>query len=765
MATKKAEKKTRSDSAPVRRSDGWNSALTGIGLASRDKRLSTGYDPDVITRKQAEDLWRGDDMAARIVEVWPDEMMRQGFTVKIQPKETDVTEPTDLGGDDGTTDEDIQSDDNPDGEDDTPLADETDAETETDKPTPPVDDKKPAPFTKKDAFGFGGPPAPAAPKAPPGVIKKKDDDTQKTSEATMAKLEELRVYERFHEGLCYERAYGGAGILLGVDDGQDPRKPLNLDTIKTIGWLTVLTPRELVPVSWYADPRAPRYGEPEIYRITPESSPTSTTKATPGAQANTTGVSVEVHESRVLVFRGARVSRSQVLTNQGWGDSVFVRCQHVLRDFQMTWSSAALLMYDFSQAVIKIKDLAGLIADNDDATVLRRAQAIEMSRSVARMVMIDSEEDYSRQATPLSGMHEMLDKFNTRLAAAADMPLTLLMGQSPGGLNATGDSDVRFFYDRVKAKQNTKLRPPLERLIKLVFLSVDGPTGGEEPENWSVDFKPLWQMSDTEQADIRVKQAGVDQIYVNIGAVTPEEIAASRFGGDAYSTETVIDFEGRQEMATQHEADKQAAAENAAKALEDAKKNPPPPGAPPPFGGHPAAPPPHGPPGAPPPVTPPTGEVPGDIKKDSWEDQDRDEAGKWAGEGGGGGATGPVTVQHQSPGGSHGPGFSIPPPPPGFHESHSNPAVTHPKDAVKLAKAHNAEVKEFKTNLKNASATQLDAHYRRMMNDPAHAIGAANGWKGSDHMRALNRELKARGFGTFQKLAVAVAKESRGGRR
>jgi hypothetical protein len=71
-----------------------------------------------------------------------------------------------------------------------------------------------------------------------------------------ARLDELGMVQCLREALQYERAYGGAAIFPGANDGSaDLTKPLNLDRLKTFDWLTVLTPRELTPVRWYSDRR------------------------------------------------------------------------------------------------------------------------------------------------------------------------------------------------------------------------------------------------------------------------------------------------------------------------------------------------------------------------------------------------------------------------------------------------------------------------------------------------------------------------------
>lgn len=427
------------------RHDGWQSMLTGLGTPGYDKRLHTHFTPHELSWDYAMALWRGDDLAARIVETLPSEMLRQGYEISLD-----------------------------------------------------------------------------------------DDEGHERTEAVMARLEELGVEQVLWRALCYERAYGGAAIMLGADDGAtDLTQPLQLERVRSLSWLTSLEPRDLSPVAWYDDPMAPRFGEPSVYQLT-----------MPGTGAKSLA-SVRVHESRLIVFPGIQVSqRRYTSSNNGWGESALARVVSVLRDFNAAYTAAGILVHDFAQAVFKIKNLAELVAADKADVLSGRMRAVEMSRSVARAILIDAEgEEFERKQTPVSGLPELLDRLNTRLAAAADMPLTLLMGQSPGGLNATGESDVRFFYDRVKATQQRKLGPAIRRIAQLVMLA-----DGGEPASWSVKFAPLWQPTEKEQADTRLVQAQVDTAYIQAGVVSPEEIAVSRFGGDGYSTATKIDFAAREAM-------------------------------------------------------------------------------------------------------------------------------------------------------------------------------------------------------------------------
>lgn len=439
---------------PRVKADGWENVTTGLGVLGRDKRMTASPVVERIDQNTAEAIWRGDDMAGRIVEMPVDEMLREGFAPVI-----------------------------PDNKD---LAEEMETEAQR-----------------------------------------------------------LDVVEKVRTALYYQRAYGGAAILLGVDDGQPLHKPLREDRIRSFEFLTVLSPRELQPLRYYSNPLKPKYGEVSEYQLVPVDAP-------PDLEST---AMTRIHESRLLRFDGVVTSRRAKLHNvhPGWGDSVFVRVLETVRDFQAAFGGAAVIMNDFAPPVLKIKGLAQALAGvhKDAENFATRAKAMEASRSIARVTLLDAEEEYKRETVPVTGFAEMLEKIMLRLSAAADMPVSLLMGQSPAGLNATGDSDIRWFYDRVRAKQERVLRPALVRLFSLMFANKAGPAGGKTPENWDLKFNPLWQQSPKEEAETRKIIAETDAVYVTNQVVTPEEIALSRFAGDEFSTETQIDVALRREMAAE----------------------------------------------------------------------------------------------------------------------------------------------------------------------------------------------------------------------
>lgn len=498
-------------SISLERIDGWINALSGMGMPGRDKTVGTTFQCDPVDSETALQIWRGDDIGARIVETLPDESLREGYELCIGDDEPpDTFKPEEPAAPLGT------------------------ALGSGAKPGP-------ARVSKADAWGKRHPSAyqqrvRVAISRAQQSARRDAGDAKPLQEAISKKFEKLGLNAAIKEAMCYERAGGGGAVLLGANDfTTDLRQPLNLKRVRSFDWVTPLEARELQPIYWYNNPRAPKFGHPAVYQLIPYAVGAPIDGYLPQI--------TQIHETRLLVFPGARVSR-RILQNGtfGWGDSVFTRIAKALANFNTGYSNAGILLSDFAQAIYKIKGLAEVLAQDGANSLSERMLAVELSRSIARAVIIDSEEDFERKSTTMAGYPETLDRLGLRLAAAAGMPYTRMMGQSPAGMNATGESDTRFFYDSISSLQTQKVAPALLRCAEIELAVL-----GEDPEtvNRSVKFKALWQPTEKEIAEAHFAQANADAIYLDREVVSPEEMALSRFGGDQYSYETRVDFEAR----------------------------------------------------------------------------------------------------------------------------------------------------------------------------------------------------------------------------
>ena len=94
-------------------------------------------------------------------------------------------------------------------------------------------------------------------------------------------------------------------------------------------------------------------------------------------------------------------------------------------------------------------------------------------------------------------------------------------------MNSTGESDFENYYNLVGRIQERSLRPNLMQLIYFLNLAYDL----KFPEEWSIEFNPLWNLSEKEKAEIdkliaetQNQKATMLKTYLEIGAVDADEV-------------------------------------------------------------------------------------------------------------------------------------------------------------------------------------------------------------------------------------------------
>lgn len=355
------------------------------------------------------------------------------------------------------------------------------------------------------------------------------------------KLEELGVNDKLKRLLDVKRAFGGSAMLLGADDGLPLDRPLDPSRVRSLDWMNVLEPVEIFPYTFYNDAFAPKYGEPEIYQLSNyRTRGMFGTGTIQGDKKNLSYAPKFVHESRLIVFRGIRVSEYYLPLSSEispyWGTSIVPRFVEVLRDFNVAWSSAGILATDFSQTVITMENLMALVAKAPEK-LRNRMLALELGRSTARALLVDKNEKVERQSTSLAGLAELLDRISQRTSAATGVPLSIMMGYSPATLGTPDTSELDRWHDICRGIQKNELTAPLMKIIKMIMGIV---RKRKLPKKWGVTWNDLKRMTILDQENARLTRARSDALYLKGGVVTEDEVRNSRFRG-GFSYETQID--------------------------------------------------------------------------------------------------------------------------------------------------------------------------------------------------------------------------------
>jgi phage-related protein (TIGR01555 family) len=352
------------------------------------------------------------------------------------------------------------------------------------------------------------------------VVPGEPSEAARVRDAYAVAEQELDVRGDMAEGAAWGRLFGGALTWIGADDGSgDPATPLDESAIKAVRFVHTYDRRQVQIQSYYTDPLHASFGLPEMYRITPVIS------GGYGAGA------VMVHESRVVRWGGQPTTDTRRQSLGGWDDSVLERCWDALKAVGENYSALSLLMQRISQAVYKIKGLWSMLAGKDKERLFTRLSMLDATRSRARGLALDTEEDFVNVTTPVGGVELLIDRGVLRVAACAEMPATVLMRQAPSGLNSTGAADLELWYASVEQWRSLELLARHERIARLILLSQAGPTGGVEPETWRIEYRPLRMPTAIERATLRKTQAETDAIEIDKGIIPPEAVALARHTG------------------------------------------------------------------------------------------------------------------------------------------------------------------------------------------------------------------------------------------
>jgi uncharacterized protein len=330
------------------------------------------------------------------------------------------------------------------------------------------------------------------------------------------------------------RLYGGCGLFMApfgkLDDGSErlaaPHKEGD-----AIAYLRPLDARYLTPTM--TDPSSlDEQNRPLWYDIQTQDGKPMIRK---------------VHRSRFVWFGGALTDQETRNANSYWDDSVLQVALNELKSDATAWGSALQLMTEASVGVLMLKGLWSMVGGKSKERLQERVRLTAMARSISRSMVLDADgEDYKRESTSFAGISELTEQAMKRLAATGEIPVTVLFGEAPAGLNATGDSDLRWFIARINAYRQQKLNAPILQLVRAILSMPAAPQ--TDLDSLELQWPNLWRPNATEQADIYQKTASADQIYDEMGVLDVAEIALSRFTDEGYQQETEIDRELREEM-------------------------------------------------------------------------------------------------------------------------------------------------------------------------------------------------------------------------
>ena len=335
-------------------------------------------------------------------------------------------------------------------------------------------------------------------------------------------LEAIKNVEEAHslqtslrQALKWSGLFGGAAILVAVNDGKANSEPLVVEDITkdSLQALIVLDRYALYVDSINTTDITSDFRLPSMYTLSNME---------------------RIHASRIIRFDGFELPWLSYQDNEYWGGSICERIYDEVLNAKIVTQSIASMIFETSVDVIGIKGLFQRVMDTKSLAALqKRFLVAAAAKSNNRVFVIDKdEEEYHKEHANFTGLAPLMSEQLSLVASAADIPVTRYLGVGAKGLNASGESDLKIYYDRIASDQADRLMPQQYRLDQILVRSALG----YMPDDWQFQYNPLWQSTEKETSEINKINADTDNLNISLNLIKPSHAAARLLEKGVYPT-------------------------------------------------------------------------------------------------------------------------------------------------------------------------------------------------------------------------------------
>ena len=299
---------------------------------------------------------------------------------------------------------------------------------------------------------------------------------------------ELGVWGALEDNIRWARLFGGS-IAIMLIDKQDAATPLRVESIAKGQFKGLLVLDRWVAWAVLSDlvtELGPDLGMPKFYDVP---------AGMPGLPA------MRVHYSRVIRMDGQKLPYFQRWSENYWGASIIEVLYDRLVAFDSATQGVSQLVYRSYLRTIKVDKLREIIAAGGAplTALVAQMEMIRRFQTNEGITLLDGKDEFDAHSYTFSGLDNVLEQFGDQLCGALRVPRTRMFGESPGGLNSTGESDMQGYEQENASRQNSQMRRGVSKLYQVLHRSI---LGKPPPENFSFVFKPLREMTEKERAEI-----------------------------------------------------------------------------------------------------------------------------------------------------------------------------------------------------------------------------------------------------------------------
>ena len=344
-----------------------------------------------------------------------------------------------------------------------------------------------------------------------------DPEQQKTINLAYKKL---KINNILITAIALSRLHGWAYILVGEKGNAELQSELIIGP-NSLSFFTVLRRDQCSAKQGgnllSADQSAGSYNMPEFYEIGPY------------------GNKQTIHHSRVI-----RIDAPDPIGgSDGMPLSILEQIYTTLIRLASVNANADSLVYEAKIDVIRTPNLLQNLRTGLSGVMGKMAEhykSVGRLKSNNGMIVLDKDEEYQSKSYSFGGLPDLMREFSVQTAGATKIPYAKLFGQSPSGMNSTGDFDVRNYYDSILTMQENQLRDPIEQIINIICLSE-----GLAIDSLGLVFNSLWQVDEVTRSTIELNNANRDKIYWEMGVIN-ESLVAQQLKDDGTYTVITDDY-------------------------------------------------------------------------------------------------------------------------------------------------------------------------------------------------------------------------------
>ncbi len=319
-------------------------------------------------------------------------------------------------------------------------------------------------------------------------------------------LRRFDVQSVLHKVAEYVGYFGGCMVY--IDTGADVAQrqlPLNISNVSRelekgkLVRFTVVDPINVYPGNYNSnDPLSPDFYEPEFWFV----------------------MGQKVHSSRLMRFVANEVS---ILLKPVYNFFGIAQAQ-ILWDYVIHFGECRKATSDmakkYSMTVFKTDLTETLFNQGNIAEIDKRIALIARYRDNNAVIAIDKEaEDIVNVSSTLTGLTDVGRQALEFLAAINRTPAVKLLGISPSGFNATGESDIRNYYDHIKSQREKLFRKAMTTILNCLQLNTYGFIDPEVEFEWD----ELGQEDEAVLANTQKTKADTVAVFVDRNIISQEE--------------------------------------------------------------------------------------------------------------------------------------------------------------------------------------------------------------------------------------------------